>query len=57
LTPACDSSGGLVKTIFLCRIKFLGFAFAIFDEELAKAWVDQDPETHVYDVVPVRTYV
>jgi len=57
LTPACDSSGGLVKTIFLCRIKILGFAFAVFDEELATAWVDQDPETHVYDVVPVRTSV
>jgi hypothetical protein len=41
--------------IYICRIKILGFAFAVLDEELAKKWVDQDPEMHVYDVVPIKS--
>lgn len=46
-----------MKTVYICRIKLLGFAFAVFDEELAKKFVEQDPEMHVYDIVPVRDTV
>lgn len=40
--------------VYLCKIKILGFPFVVFDEELAKQWVEQDPEMHVYDTVPVK---
>lgn len=46
-----------MKYIFICRIKILGFPFAVFDEDKAKAWVDQDPEMHVYDKVEIRDSV
>jgi hypothetical protein len=43
--------------IFICKIKILGFPFAVLNEELAKEWVDKDPEMHYYDVVPIHTSI
>ena len=46
-----------MTVIYICKIKLLGFPFAVVDEQLAKQWVEQDPESHYYETVPVQTTV
>ncbi|MCF0059907.1 hypothetical protein MUK70_11710 [Dyadobacter chenwenxiniae] len=41
------------KFIYICKIKLIGSPFAVFDESMAKSWVDQDPDAHYYEKVPI----
>jgi hypothetical protein len=45
-----------MEYIFICAFKILGFPFAVLTEEEAKRWVDDDPESHYYDKIPVKQY-
>ena len=43
-----------ITTVYICKIKILGFGFAVLTQERADAWVAEDPESHYYETVPVR---
>lgn len=40
--------------IYICKIKIIGSPFAVITEEEAKKWVEEDPEMHYYDEVPIK---
>lgn len=45
------------EVVFVCRIKILGFAFAVLSKELADEWVSQDPESHIAEELKIQKTV
>ena len=39
--------------IYICKIKAIGYAFAVETEELAIKWVSQNPELHYYETIRI----
>ena len=45
----------MVTIIFVCRVMFSRFSFAVETRELAEEWVSKDPVMHHYDEFEVMT--
>lgn len=43
-----------IKVVYVCKVKILGFGFAVFDKAIADAWVTQDPDSNYYDTLEVK---
>lgn len=39
--------------IYICKIKTVGYAFAVETKELAEKWVTQNPESHYYEEIAI----
>ena len=43
--------------VYICKIKILGFGFAVLTKELADKWVNEDPESNYYTEYTIRDFV
>lgn len=44
-----------IAEIYICKIKILGFGFAVLTKHEAENWVKKDPESNYYDIVKVES--
>lgn len=44
----------VITYVYICKIKILGFPFAVLDENLAKDWVSGDPDSRYYETLRVQ---
>lgn len=52
--PDCwRDSVSIMRYIYICRYKISGFPVAVESEEVAQAWVSEDPEDRVYDKIQI----
>lgn len=39
---------------YICAVKILGFQWVTLSKETADKWVEESPDTHYYNEVPLR---
>ena len=43
-----------IAEVYICKIKLLGFPFAVFNKQKAEEWVNDDPEMNYYDTIKIK---